>query len=56
MSEWGICGKRNSFLCFKPRRISCFDNKFWVAPGDLLAPGDFATITARAKACQRLSG
>ena len=28
----------------------------WVAPRDLLAAGDFATITARAKACQRLSG
>ena len=27
----------------------------WVAPKDLLAAGDFATITARAKACQRLS-
>ena len=28
----------------------------WVAPRDLLAAGDFASITARAKACQRLSG
>ena len=28
----------------------------WVAPKDLLAAGDFATITARAKACQHLSG
>lgn len=28
----------------------------WVAPRDLLAAGDYATITARAKACQCLSG
>ena len=28
----------------------------WVAPRGLLAAGDFAAITAHAKACQRLSG
>ena len=28
----------------------------WAAPRDLLAADDFATITARAKDCQRLSG
>ena len=28
----------------------------WVAPRDLLAAGNFATIIARAKACQCLSG
>ena len=44
MSEWRICGKRNFVLCFKSRRIGCFDNKFTARFGDTMNKCIFAKI------------